>query len=236
MILWEVCGLMWNGKMKALTFSYDDGVQDDKRLVDILNRYGMKGTFNLGSALLSDQNGWNEWKRGLRVTYLNADEVKPLYRGHEVAVHTAHHPDLTKLDADTLRAEIEDDKSALERLVGTDVVGMAYPYGAYNDEVVAAVAEAGIGYARTVEDTASFDLPASPLCWGHTCHHNDERLFALAQTFLDMTPDRPQLFTVWGHSYEFTVDENWERIEEFCRMMAHRDDIAYVTNREALGL
>jgi len=227
---------MWNGKRKALTFSYDDGVQEDKRLVALLNRYGMKGTFNLGSALLSDRNGWNEWQRGLRVTYINADEVRALYAGHEVAVHTAHHPDLTKLDDETLRRELEDDKAALEALCASDVVGMAYPYGAYNDAVVEAVRQAGLRYARTIEDTHSFALPTDPLRWGHTCHHNDRRLFALADAFLNAPDDTPLLFTVWGHSYEFSVNENWERIERFCAMMASRDDIAYVTNREALGL
>lgn len=227
---------MWNGKRKALTFSYDDGVQEDKRLVALLDRYGMKGTFNLGSALLSDRLGWNEWQRGLRVTYVNADEVSALYGGHETAVHTAHHHDLTTLDADTLRRELEEDKAALEILCGKEIVGMAYPYGAYNDTVVEAVRKAGLCYARTVEDTHDFALPDDPLRWGHTCHHNDTALFALAEAFLEASDDVPRLFTVWGHSYEFSVNENWERIERFCAMMAHRDDIAYVTNREALGL
>ena len=227
---------MWNGKRKALTFSYDDGVQEDKRLVALLNRYGMKGTFNLGSALLDARRGWNEWQRGLRVTYIDAADVRELYRGHEVAVHTAHHPDLTALDDATLRAELEDDKAALETLVGGDVVGMAYPYGAYDDRVVQAVANAGLRYARTVEDTHAFALPTDPLRWGHTCHHNDERLFELGEAFLSASDDEPRLFTVWGHSYEFSVNENWDRLERFCAMMAQRDDVAYVTNREALGI
>ncbi|MBQ4616967.1 MAG: polysaccharide deacetylase family protein [Clostridia bacterium] len=227
---------MWNGKNKALTFSYDDGVQEDKRLVELFNRYGLKGTFNLNSALLSEELGWNEWKRGLRVTHVNAAEVPTLYRGHEVAVHTAHHEDLTALPPDTLRKELQEDKAALEALIGGDVVGMAYPYGTHNEGVVAAVAAAGLCYARTVADTHRFDLPLTPLTWGHTCHHNDDRLSELAEAFLALETDTPQLFTVWGHSYEFSVDENWERIERFCERMAGRDDIAYVTNREALGL
>ena len=37
------------GLAKALTFSYDDGVEQDIRLVEILDKYGMKGTFNLNS-------------------------------------------------------------------------------------------------------------------------------------------------------------------------------------------
>ncbi len=227
---------MWNGKMKALTFSYDDGVQQDKRLIDIFDRYGMKGTFNIGSALLKEGGGWNECQRGLRVSYIDASEVPAVYRNHEVAVHTAHHYNLCDVDEATLIEEIAGDKAALEKLLGREVVGMAYPFGTYNDAVVKAVADAGIAYSRTVVPGGNFDLPASPLTWHHTCHHNHEKLFDFAEEFLAMTPDTPQVFTVWGHSYEFDVDENWERIEEFCRLMAHRDDIAYVTNREALGV
>ncbi len=227
---------MWNGKNKALTFTYDDGVQEDKRLVEIFNRYGLKATFNIGSALLSDQKGWHEHERGLWVSYINADEVKELYTGHEVAVHTAHHLDLTTLDAQALRAEVEEDKAALEALIGTEIVGMAYPYGTYNDTVVDAVRRAGIRYARTIEDTRAFSLPADPLRWAPSCHHSNPYLYEIAQAFLEAPDDTPQLFTVWGHSYEFTVLENWDHIERFCAMMAGRDDIAYVTNREALGL
>jgi hypothetical protein len=47
---------MWNGKKKALTFSYDDGVTQDIRMTGLLNRYGLKGTFNLNSELLGKEN------------------------------------------------------------------------------------------------------------------------------------------------------------------------------------
>ena len=40
---------MWNGKKKAITFSFDDGVRQDVRLIEILNRYNLKATFNLNS-------------------------------------------------------------------------------------------------------------------------------------------------------------------------------------------
>ena len=43
---------MWNGKKKAITFSFDDGTIQDVRLIEILNKYGLKGTFNLNSSLL----------------------------------------------------------------------------------------------------------------------------------------------------------------------------------------
>lgn len=227
---------MWNGKKKALTFSYDDGVTQDKRLIEIFDYYGMKGTFNLNSAMMTEGNGWTEWERGMRVDYLLAEQVGDIYRHHEVAVHTSHHHDLTKLDDETLLRELVDDKALLESLCGSTVVGMAYPYGTTNDTVVQAVKKVGLHYARTVNDTHTFELPEEPLLWGHTCHHEDASLMTLAEEFLALDPDTPKLFAVWGHSYEFDVRHNWEIIEGFCKLMANRDDIAYITNREALGL
>lgn len=38
------------GKNRAMTFSYDDGVVQDRRLVELFNRYHVKGTFNLNTA------------------------------------------------------------------------------------------------------------------------------------------------------------------------------------------
>ena len=42
------------GKAKALTMSYDDGKVQDRRLIDIFNKYGIKGTFNLNYGLVGD--------------------------------------------------------------------------------------------------------------------------------------------------------------------------------------
>ena len=40
---------VFNGKYKALTFSFDDGNFDDICLIKIMNKYGLKGTFNINS-------------------------------------------------------------------------------------------------------------------------------------------------------------------------------------------
>ena len=39
--------VMFNGKNKAITFSYDDGVMQDIRLIEIFNKYNLKATFNI---------------------------------------------------------------------------------------------------------------------------------------------------------------------------------------------
>ncbi len=47
---------MWNGKKKAITFSFDDGVLQDIRTIEILDKYGLKGTFNLNSGKFGTKN------------------------------------------------------------------------------------------------------------------------------------------------------------------------------------
>lgn len=43
-------------KLKAVTLSYDDGVRQDKRLISIMQKYGLKGTFNINAGIFSDKN------------------------------------------------------------------------------------------------------------------------------------------------------------------------------------
>ena len=65
--------------------------------------------------------------------------------------------------------------------------------------------------ARTIKSTQNFDLPSDPLELNPTCHHNDEKLFELAEKFVKMPPFKASLFYVWGHGYEFdkaNTDEN----------------------------
>lgn len=220
------------GKKKALTFSYDDGVGQDRRLVELFNRYGLKGTFNLNSGIQSYSNTWNN--QGVEIHRMNAAGLPALYQGHEIALHGLTHPHLETLDKETIRNEVVQDKRQLEALFGSPVTGMAYPFGSYNDTVLQVLREEGISYARTVVSTGGFALPEEPLTWAATCHHKDSRLMELAEEFVELEPEVPQLFYVWGHSYEFDVDDNWQVIEEFCRFMSGRPDIFYGTNRDVL--
>lgn len=223
---------MFNGKNKALTFSYDDGVYQDARLAEIFNRYGMKCTFNLNSGLFSPENRWEY--RGADCVHMPLEDIKSSLCGHEIAVHGAFHLDLTTLNLEEKKAEIHKDKENLERLFGVPVHGMAYAYGAYDDESKAVIAECGIKYSRTVRPTHSFDMQSDLLAFHPTCHHNDEKLFELAEKFLSLPAQTPAIFYVWGHSYEFDGDKNWDRIEDFCKLMSGREDIFYGTNTEVL--
>ncbi len=223
---------MWNGKNKALTFSYDDGISQDIRLIEIFNKYDMKCTFNLNSGIMNE-NG-NFQIGDVPVTRLTEDVLPEVYKVHEIAVHTLTHPSLTELTDDEIRWEIMQDKLNLERIFGTQICGMAYPYGTFNDKVIKIAAECGIKYSRTVFDAADFAPQKNLMEFRATCHHKNERIWELLETFLAYKGNEPAIFCLWGHSYEFDVDNNWERIEEFCRRAGGHDDIFYGTNSEVL--
>jgi peptidoglycan/xylan/chitin deacetylase (PgdA/CDA1 family) len=221
-----------NGKMKALTLSYDDGVEQDRRLIEILNRYGIKGTFNINSGI---QSGANKGQKGdVVIRRMNVCTLPELYKGHEVAVHSLTHPHLENLDKETIINELEQDKLNLQRIFETEIHGMAYPYGTFNDLVVETVRECNLRYARGVQSTMSFDIPEDLLRFQPTIHHRESGLMDMAEAFIKLQPTKPQVFYLWGHSYEFDIDNNWQVIEDFCRLMAGREDIFYATNAEAL--
>lgn len=220
---------MWNGKLKALTFTYDDGQYEDKRLAELFDRYGMKCTFNLiGSQLReSEQIGKGERRLGI-------SEMRGLYKNHEIAMHTYNHPYLTKLSRDAVREQVLLDRERLNYEFGSCPVGLAYPCGAYNETVLAVLRELGVKYARTNLSTYDFELPEKLLEWRFTCRHREPQLMRLAKEFAELKPDCPKLFSVMGHSYEFKTEDDWAVIENFCKLMAGRDDIYYCTNAEAL--
>ena len=57
------------GKSKALTLSYDDGVEQDRTLLDILNAAGLKCTFNLNSGCFPPEGHvWPEGQIHRRMT------------------------------------------------------------------------------------------------------------------------------------------------------------------------
>lgn len=205
---------------KALTISYDDGLWSDVHLLEILNRYGIRGTFNLNSGCMTEERR------------IGKEKIPALYKGHEIATHGVKHLILARCPMTDVVKEILEDRQALEGLTGEIVCGHAYPNGSYSPEIKTLLPSLGIHYARTATDTGLYTHPQDFYEWNPTCHHNN-RLMYHAKEFLSF--DLPQfqyLFYVWGHSYEFDRDNNWYVIEEFCKMIGGREDIWYATNAE----
>ncbi|WP_312426432.1 polysaccharide deacetylase family protein [Lacrimispora sp.] len=230
---------MFPGKMKAVTFSYDDGVLQDKILVDIFNRYNLKATFNINSELLGQKNTLIREGKTINHTKLKKEEVKEVYKGHEVAVHTLTHPNLTQLETEEIIRQVEEDRKNLEALVGYQIVGMAYPGGGVNNnEYVADVIKSNtqIKYVRTTSSSHRFDLQEDLMRFKPTVYHHQEwdLMFKLAEDFIHLESDKLQILYIWGHSYEFDIHNAWDKFEQFCKFISNKDDIFYGTNREIL--
>ena len=218
-----------NGCTKAFTLSYDDGVTQDKRLVKIFNTYRLKATFNLNSSLQNERNNWIG-KNDTFICRMNTDELEQVYLGHEIAVHSLTHPHLELLPPYEAYRELYEDKKNLELLFAEIVRGMAYPYGTYNNTIKQINKMIGLNYCRTVNSTYKFDPPGDFLEWNPTCHHSYSELFSLAQDFIESSPDKLSIFYVWGHSYEFDEEDNWDLVEKFSGFISGKEDIWYATN------
>jgi peptidoglycan/xylan/chitin deacetylase (PgdA/CDA1 family) len=206
-----------------MTFSYDDGRTQDRQLVGKLNQYGFKGTFHLNSGFLGIEG------------YVTAEEIQTLYEGHEVSSHTVDHPFLEISPPDQVAQEILDDRRVLESLVHYPIHGMSYPFGTYDDKVVAMLPTLGIEYARTVNSHGRFEMPSDPLRWHPTCHH--KQLLEQVEIFKDYQDrfKRMSLLYVWGHSYEFDNDDNWEIIDQAGDILKGNDTIWHATNAEIIA-
>ncbi len=230
--------MMFQGKKKFLTFSYDDGVTQDKRLVKIFNKYGLKATFNINSELLGTPGYLRRENMWIGHNKVEPDEVAKLYRGHEVAVHTLTHPHLTELDDNEVIRQIEEDRKNLETLTKQKVVGMAYPGGGitHNEHVVELIrSHTKIQYCRTTVSNYSFDIQKDLLQYKPTVYHLEfDKMVELGEKFLSMNPDSLQVYYIWGHSYEFDYYDSWDKFDKFCKMMSGRDDIFYGMNKEIL--
>ncbi len=204
-----------DGKLKALTMSYDDGVPEDRRLVEIFNRFGIKGTFHLNSG---------------RQGASTLSDAAELYRGHEISCHGKNHYSLDRIPPHCVLQQILEDRQVLEKVAGYPVRGLSYPNGGFNSGILSLLSSAGIIYSRTTVSTGRYGLPDDWLCWHPTCHHNDD-LSGRGGRF-KMLKSGLSVFYVWGHSYEFERQNNWGLIEDFCGDMSGQEDVWHATNIE----
>ena len=227
------------GKPKAFTMSYDDGVRQDIRLAEICCKYGVKCTFNLNSGLIHHEPGHRR---------LAACEIREHLqgKGHELAVHCFNHqaPGAAR-PIDTMQ-EVVKDRLGLEKEFGGIIRGMAYPDsgitkihpGTSYETIRQILQNLGIAYARSLGgDNDRFLLPEDWYNLIPTAHHNNPQVLEFAEKFVAFDYEKlysasryPRLFYLWGHSYEFDNNDNWDRIEAILQILAGREDTWYPTN------
>ena len=194
---------------KIFLLSFDDGTIWDKRFVELLNRYGMKATFNLNSGL--EDFVWNFEDR-LAVRRQKLAQTVEQYRGHEVASHTLTHPWLNTLTPPQLSREVGEDCETIKTIFGLEEIGFGVPFTACDEREIRIIRKF-VSYIRLSAFADSFALPADPYHIPIHGLYNDpdirEKIAAFARSAQDVS-----LFVMAGHSYEFEALDHWKYIEE----------------------
>lgn len=215
-------------RRKALTLNYDDGTVYDEKMIEIMKAHGIKGTFNLDSAMFG---------QGRRLT---EEKVRELYLPNdmEIASHGANHLRPEDVTGAQFAMDVLKDREILEEITGAPVVGFAFAYGSRSDEVREFLRYTGTKYARGAADLGDLQLPENWLNITGTCRHRNPKLFEYCDNFLNLKESKvewnnyPRWFFMWGHSYEFNDNENWDLLEQFCEKMGGHEDVWYVTTGE----
>jgi peptidoglycan/xylan/chitin deacetylase (PgdA/CDA1 family) len=124
--------------------TFDDGYRGVlTSAAPVLARFGFTATLFAVSGLLGGENVW--------------DELDGL--GWEIGSHSVSHARLTELDPPSLHDEVINSRAALAHVMGHEPRSFCYPYGAVNEDAVAAVAAAGYEYACAVDRVAGEIMP-----------------------------------------------------------------------------
>ena len=202
---------------KIFLLSFDDGTVYDGRLVELLNKYRIPGTFNLNSGL--EDFVWEFEGKPVRRQHLK-DTVQQ-YRGHEVASHTLTHPWLNSLTPPRLIREVGDDCAVIKGIFDLEEIGFGVPFTACGEREIRLI-QKFVRYIRLSEFADNFDLPADPYHIPIHGLYNDpdirEKIAAFAAC------DLPEsLFVMAGHSYELEMLEHWDYMEELLRYIQSFD-------------
>lgn len=222
-------------KMKLFTVSFDDGLEQDKKLISLMKKYGIKGTFNLNSGLFGNHTeiirvkdlGFMEITDTAKFPAklfphvhhhrIPEDEIRQVYEGFEIACHGKNHRDMSGLKKDEIAYEIGKDRSILEELLGYSIKGFALPFGRWNEETKRYLQKNDFAYCRNVKSSNRFELILEDGILTPTCWHAAKNAEILLDNFLKKEDDgKKEVFFMWGHGYEFdygTGNCSWRRIE-----------------------
>lgn len=218
------------GKAKAFNITYDDGVLQDVRFVELLNRCGLKGTFNLNSELMEKEFAWTH-PSGMEVKRLSREAVLGLYDGHEIASHTLTHPYMQELTEAELMVQMGEDKANLERHFGREVKGFAVPFDYYSEKIARCAEKCGFEYARKSNSSLSYRPCTDWYHWRTGVYHILPDLKPFVTGFL-LTDRELAVCQIVGHSYDLDAENLWETMESICTNLAAQDNIWFCTNLE----
>ena len=191
---------------------WDDGVEDDIRLCELLREKGAKASFNLNAGMHGAQRGcrwrYNDCKEVLR---LAKPELRAVYDGFTIANHSFSHPWANKISIEEWKKEVVDGRKALQDLFEQPVLGFAYPYSVTSPEICGVVCDAGHVYARDGKYATPCFPPADPMQFAADCHFAELDFW---ERYARANAAGSSVFYFWGHSYELVTGADWQNFSK----------------------
>ena len=218
------------------TTSWDDGHPCDQRIAEILDRYGLSGSFYLP---IRNCEGY---------PVMDANVMRELDKTFEIGSHTLDHSYLPNLTTDAYNFQIISGKHQLEDILGHTVGGFCYPGGKINGAVRQAVIDANFVYARGINNfwlncgldrfeattTLQFYPHQRQVLWRNFVKggHYYER-FSVFQTVAVATDwlsamknvvalqaETDNVVHIWGHSWEIEKNDLWSQLDNFLKFVS----------------
>lgn len=201
---------------------WDDGVNDDIRLIEILRKHGAKASFNLNPATHGDvRQGDHSEKWGKAIQRLARSELNEVYAGFTIANHSMTHPWPTRIALDDWRREVVDSRKILQDWFQQPILGFVYPFGDCDAATADIVREAGHVYARTTKNATPCLPVKDPMLLPSDCHFSNDRFWDL---YAKAKASDAKVFYFWGHSYELCTEEEWAAFDnKIARISADPD-------------
>lgn len=218
---------------KYVTFSFDDSVTQDARLIALLDKYDAKGTFNMNSGRFDYDDKLPPPQEHVTHIGVSEEQVRNgLYKNHEIASHTLTHPFLDQIPLEEAIREVKEDAENIAELTGIPTIGFAYPFGnAYNEDIIEGILRnTSIRYARTVGSTFKFGLPKRFMEWDPTTLWCHPTMKTCCDEFLKLDTSENRLLYIWGHAYEMDCSDAMEVLEHYLKLLADDPDVVFVTN------
>ncbi len=203
---------LYRDYMLKVVQCWDDGVNDDIRLIEILRKHGAKASFNLNPATHGDlrQGGFSDrWDK--QIDRLARSELSEVYEGFTIANHSMSHPWPTRIALDDWRSEVVDARKILQDWFQQAILGFVYPFGDCDLATADVVREAGHVYARTTKNVTPCLPVADPMMFHADCHFHNENFWDL---YAKAKASEAEVFYFWGHSYEICTEAEWAAFDE----------------------
>jgi hypothetical protein len=211
--------------------SWDDGHPADLKMAELLNHYGIAGTFFVPARNIE----------GYPV--MSKSELRSIGADHEIGSHTYSHRRLDSVSDEIANEEIVAGKSFLEDTLGHEVGGFCYPGGRITKHAIDCLRRSKTRYARSIESfrlDIGKDLYRVPTTIQVSPHKKSVYIrnfvkrgnvgkrfhcFARAMTCTSVwqtlesiateSASRSDVFHFWGHSWEIETLGLWGRLEQF---------------------